>query len=102
MNIFILTDGSKLLFAEYRQDFRQALAFSFICPIYAFLTPFPIYLSIMGKSQSKLSQEQLADLQKNTYCTSTVLPHFDAIYRLDQLSSRQEGTASLVRLTRSL
>ena len=25
---------------------------------------------IMGKSQSKLSQEQLADLQKNTYCPS--------------------------------
>ena len=25
--------------------------------------------TIMGKSQSKLSPEQLADLQKNTYCT---------------------------------
>jgi len=25
----------------------------------------------MGKSQSKLSQEELADLQKNTYCTYT-------------------------------
>ena len=26
------------------------------------------YLATMGKSQSKLSQEELADLQKNTYC----------------------------------
>ena len=38
----------------------------------------PLASSVMGKSQSKLSQEQLADLQKNTYCTS--LPLSDAIH----------------------
>ena len=27
----------------------------------------------MGKNQSKLSPEQLSDLQKNTYCESTLL-----------------------------
>jgi hypothetical protein len=26
----------------------------------------------MGKAQSKLSSEELADLQKNTYCTSSL------------------------------
>jgi hypothetical protein len=30
---------------------------------------FPSLSVIMGKSQSKLSPEQLSDLQKNTYCT---------------------------------
>lgn len=31
---------------------------------------FRVFLpATMGKSQSKLSPEQLADLQKNTYCT---------------------------------
>lgn len=32
----------------------------------------------MGKSQSKLSPEQLADLQKNTYCASLLSPPVNA------------------------
>ena len=47
----------------------------------------------MGKSQSKLSPDQLADLQKNTYCKH----HPDRIsYALILLPSRQEGTTAMV------
>ncbi len=36
---------------------------------------FRVFLpATMGKSQSKLSPEQLADLQKNTYCKSLFSP----------------------------
>ena len=47
----------------------------------------------MGKSQSKLSPEQLADLQKNTYCTYFA---FVRILLLSQFTSRQEGTPAVV------
>ena len=38
-------------------------------------TPLSPLSLIMGKSQSKLTPEQLSDLQKNTYCQSCILPH---------------------------
>jgi hypothetical protein len=48
----------------------------------------------MGKSQSKLSQEQLADLQKNTYCLS--LPPLVLSTLLTHTHSRQEGAPTMV------
>ena len=47
----------------------------------------------MGKSQSKLSSEQLADLQKNTYCQSTNDLTSQIAY---SLYSRQERIATMV------
>ncbi len=46
----------------------------------------------MGKSQSKLSPEQLADLQKNTYCQSFGLRSFyhqAYIYLVDKKELQQ-------------
>lgn len=48
---------------------------------------------IMGKSQSKLTPDQLADLQKNTYCAFSVLFRFPS----STLPSRQEGASAMVR-----
>ena len=47
----------------------------------------------MGKSQSKLSPEQLADLQKNTYCTH--IPQTTTTER-SHTPSRQERTTAMV------
>lgn len=48
----------------------------------------------MGKSQSKLTQEQLADLQKSTYCQ-----YFSPLLTpiASHVSSRQEGAPAVVR-----
>ena len=51
-------------------------------------------LTTMGKSQSKLSQEQLADLQKNTYCQSSKALSHPIV--CSYFYSRQEGTTAMV------
>lgn len=71
----------------------------------------------MGKSQSKLTQEQLGDLQKNTYCKLLPLPfsslclacleHGGAILSYNHtdntlLYSRQEGVTAMVRSSLSM
>ena len=48
----------------------------------------------MGKSQSKLSQEQLVDLQKNTYCQ--LIEYFISQWLMFYSHSRQEGTPTMV------
>lgn len=53
------------------------------------------FLFIMGKSQSKLSPEQLNDLQKNTYCTFQAHLRFRSSTHLRH--SRQEGAPAMVR-----
>jgi neuronal calcium sensor 1 len=50
----------------------------------------------MGKSQSKLSPEQLADLQKNTYC-EFIVPHRTHSLLIIRHHSWQEGAAAMVR-----
>ncbi len=42
--------------------------------------PSSSHLTVMGKSQSKLTPEQLQDLQKNTYCMSTFHRQHSANY----------------------
>jgi hypothetical protein len=66
--------------------------------IYAFFSAVTLIpVANMGKSQSKLSQEQLADLQKNTYCAYRFClpnPQFSLTR-----GSRQEGTTGLVGIS---
>lgn len=53
----------------------------------------------MGKSQSKLSSEQLADLQKHTYCTysPSTRPSLPIAHPHTRTPSRQEGAPAVVR-----
>lgn len=54
----------------------------------------------MGKSQSKLSPEQLSDLQKHTYCVCTLVISLGVLICFRQLTSESSSNGQPNRISR--